>query len=148
MSEIQGVVARAFLGPVLAFVGLTYLTGAALLFTRLLDLLRRRDARFYEEYAGGGPPSVQRTTRQLANQFEFPVLFLAAVCLAVASGVNDRPLYGLVWAYVILRWAHAIIHLTGTLNRLWFRTPVFMLSNFVLLATWVQLTLRIVRPGS
>lgn len=36
-----------------------------------------------------------------------------------------------------LRWCHALIRLT--INRLYLRTPVFMASNFVLLAMWVIL---------
>jgi hypothetical protein len=144
MIEPQRAVARALLGPVLALVGLAYVTAAAILVTRLGDMLfRGQQPHFYEDYAGGGPPAVQRTTSQLANQFEFPVLFLAGACLAVACGINDGVLQGLAWAYVVLRWLHAIIRVTGRLNRLWLRTPVFMLSNFVLLAVWVQLARRI-----
>ncbi|HEX4462478.1 MAG TPA: MAPEG family protein [Polyangia bacterium] len=146
MTAAQGLAARALLVPILALVGLTYSTAAAILVTRLSDILSRgNEAAFYEDYAGGGPPAVRRMTSQLVNLFEFPVLFLAVVCLAVACGFNDRPLRELAWAYVVLRWAHAIIRITPKLNRLWLRTPIFMLSNFVLLAMWIELTLKLAR---
>lgn len=149
MSEAQVVIARGLLPPVLGFVALTFLTALTILVTRLFDILvNKRDGRFYDSYIVGGPPSVQRTTRQLANQFEFPMLFLAAICLAVACGVDDLVLRRLAWAYVTLRWAHAAIHLTTALNRLWLRTPVFMLSNLVLLSIWIRLGLRITRMAT
>jgi hypothetical protein len=136
-------VARGLLGPVLGLIGLTYLSALAILVTSVRDLRDGRSVRFYEDYVGGGPQPVERTKRQLANLFEFPVLFFAAVCLACACGVESHALRIMAWLYAALRWAHAIVHLTPKLNRLWLRTPVFMMSNLLLLAFWGVLAARI-----
>lgn len=131
---------RALFAPLLGFVALAFATGLSILLTRFVDLARRRPgAAFYEDYAGGGPIGVQRTTRQLANQFEFPVLFLTAMSLAISIRANDSVLPALAWAYVAMRWGHAIVHVGH--NRLWLRTPVFIGSNLVLLTLWIRLAM-------
>ncbi len=139
--------AKSLLGPMLAMVALAYASGLSVLLTRMHDVRRGRDARFYENYTGGGPPAVERTTRQLANVFEFPVLFLAAACLACACGVVRPGLMRLAWVYAVLRWVHAIVHLTPRLNRTWLRASVFFASNVVLLVFWVTLA-RIISRAS
>ncbi|BBK43425.1 membrane protein [Allostella vacuolata] len=135
--------AAMYLPQVLALVALSFLTGLVILVTRLADLLRHgRPLAFYEEFDGSGAPrSVLRPTRQLANQFEFPVLFHVLVAIAIAIPVIDPLLAGLAWAYVALRWAHAASHLVG--NRLYVRTPVFMAGSLVLLAMWTVLGLAV-----
>jgi hypothetical protein len=128
-----------YIWPVLAQVGLTYTVAALILSTRLSDLFfGSGTARFYESYAGfGGPPLVQRTTSQLGNLFEFPVLFFALISLLVAVNFAD-PLMKLgACIFVGGRWVHALVHLFA--NKLWIRTPVFMVSNLVLFAMWGRL---------
>lgn len=125
-----------YLPSLLGQVLLSYAVAAAILFTRLADLRAGgHDARFYEDYAGvGGPRAVQQTTRQLANLFEFPVLYFALIGIAIAAGVQDAWLRDGAWCFVAARGLHTVVHLGP--NRLWFRTPVFMVSNGVLLAMW------------
>lgn len=128
-----------YLWPVLAQVALIYLVAALILVTRLGDIaFGSGTAKFYENYAGvGGPPLVQRTTRLLANQFEFPILFFVLICILVAVGSEDSLMRLGAWLFVSVRWAHALVQLFA--NRLWIRTPVFMTSNLVLLAMWARL---------
>jgi hypothetical protein len=129
-----------YLWPVLAQVALIYLVAALILVTRLGDLaFGAGTAKFYEDYAGiGGPPLVQRSTRLLANQFEFPVLFFVLIGVMIATGSAD-PLTRLgAWIFVVGRWVHALVQLFA--NRLWLRTPVFMISNLALFAMWARLT--------
>lgn len=128
-----------YLWPVLAQVLLSYLMAGLILVTRVGDLaFGSGTAKFYEDYAGaGGPPLVQRTTSQLANLFEFPVLFLALICLLVSVNMTDQLLQAGAWIFVGGRWIHALVHLFA--NKLWLRTPVFMASNLVLLAMWGRL---------
>jgi len=47
-----------------------------------------------------------------SNQFELPVLFYAAVAIAVSLLMTDLLLVTLAWAFVGLRVIHAFIHLT------------------------------------
>jgi hypothetical protein len=86
----------------------------------------------------GAPLSVARPTRQLANQFEFPVLFYVVIAIAIAIPMRDPLIAGLAWCYVAFRWAHALSHLA--INWLYIRTPIFMIGNILLLAMWLALT--------
>lgn len=137
--------AQMYLPPVLGLVALSFLTGLAILASRLSDLIRsERPLSFYEEFSGDGAPLlVLRTTRQLANQFEFPVLFYALIAFAIAIPVLDPLIAGSAWAYVAFRWAHALSHLAY--NRLYVRTPIFMMGNVMLLTMWVALALAALR---
>jgi len=97
---------------------------------------------YYEDFDGvGASIAVMRPTRQLVNLFEFPVLFYVATGILVAAGMQDGLLRTLCWAYVALRWAHAISHLAW--NRLWLRSPLFAASNLILLALWVRMSLLV-----
>jgi hypothetical protein len=109
----------------------------AILAGRGFDIVRNgRPLPYYEDFDGASTlVFVTRPTRQLANQFEYPVLFFTLAAIAIAVPVENSWLAGLGWCYVVLRWLHALIHLT--LNRLYLRTPVFMASNIVLLAMWI-----------
>ena len=135
--------ATLYLPPVLSLVALSYLVALAILVTRSTDLLRgRRPLAFYEDFDGtGASVAVMRPTRQLANLFEFPVLFYAASVLLIALGLEDRLLPELCRSYAVLRWLHAASQLW--LNRLWLRTPLFMAGNLVLLAIWLRVALRV-----
>ncbi|PLU01366.1 MAPEG family protein [Sinorhizobium medicae] len=74
----------------------------------------------------------------IANQFELPVLFhLCCVLLYVTEADNILSL-GLAWLFVALRYAHAVIHVTG--NRLRYRRPLFMAGFLVLVAMWTWLS--------
>jgi Uncharacterized protein conserved in bacteria len=135
--------AQQYLPQVLGLVALSYLTALAVLASRIVDLVRqRRRLSFYEEFDGSGAPLyVLRPTRQLANQFEFPVLFYAAIAIAIAVPVHDPLIARLAWGYVALRWAHALSHLA--FNRLYIRTPIFMVGNIGLLTMWLVLALDV-----
>ena len=130
---------RMYLPQLCAMVALSYLVALCILATRISDLLSgRKTMSYYEDWDGtGASVSVMRPTRQLTNLFEFPVLFYLVVVLAVMIRSSDQWMPALCWAYVALRWAHAISHIG--FNRLWIRTPVFVLGQFVLLSTWARL---------
>ena len=132
-------VVHSYLPQIFALVALSFAVALAILVTRFGDLIaKRRPVAYYEDWDGtGASVAVMRPTRQLTNLFEFPVLFYAVVILAIVLGLEDSWLRGLCWCYVALRWAHAIIHIG--FNRLWIRTPIFMVSQFILLGIWVRL---------
>lgn len=74
----------------------------------------------------------------ISNQFELPVLFhLCCVLLYVTEADNILSL-GLAWLFVALRYAQAVIHVTG--NRLRYRRPLFMAGFLVLVAMWTWLS--------
>ncbi|HQS19003.1 MAPEG family protein [Reyranella sp.] len=137
------IAAQMYLPQVLMLVALSFVTALAILLSRVVDLVRNKRAlSFYEDFDGRGAPSaVLRPTRQLANQFEFPVLFYGLVAIAIAIPLQDPLIAGLAWCYVALRWAHALSHLA--FNRLYVRTPIFMVGNVVLLGMWLALALAV-----
>ena len=71
------------------------------------------------------------TSNALANQFQLPVVFYA-LCLMLAS-INAVSTLALVlcWAYVVMRWVHAYVHVTS--NYVPTRMRVFIGSSVVLL---------------
>jgi hypothetical protein len=135
--------AAFYLPPVLALVILSFPVALGILVTRFADLIAgRRPVAYYEEFDGAGASiAVMRPTRQLVNLFEFPVLFYAAAAILIGAGLQDPLLKSVCWAYVLLRWAHATVHLA--VNRLWLRTPTFMAGNLILLGIWGHLSLMV-----
>jgi hypothetical protein len=132
-------VAAFYLPSILLLAALPFAVASGILGTRLADIASgRRTIAFYEEFDGTGASlAVGRPTRQLANLFEFPMLFYAAVAILIGSGVLDETLRLLCCSYAVLRWMHAVIHLLR--NRLWLRTPVFAMGNLVLIILWIRM---------
>jgi len=73
----------------------------------------------------------------LMNQFEMPVLFYAAVLLALILLWQDPLLVALCWGFVTARLAHALIH--TTYNRVVHRFFAYLLSCAFLIAIWARL---------
>ena len=82
------------------------------------------------------PGQVSLPNRNLMNLLELPVLFYV-VCLAFyVTGKLDAAALYLAWAYVGLRAAHSVIHLTY--NNVFHRLSAFAASNVVLVALWIH----------
>lgn len=81
------------------------------------------------------PADVSIPNRNYMNLLELPMLFYV-ICLAlyVTGRVTELQL-GLAWAYVGLRTAHSLVHLT--INQVFVRLSLFGLSNLVLMAMWL-----------
>src|SRR5687768_12868637 len=80
------------------------------------------------------PESSARFSRHFVNLFEVPTLFYVACVAAMAVQVATPAMIGLAWAYVLVRVAHAYIHLGS--NRLRIRRNAFAIGWLVLLAMW------------
>jgi hypothetical protein len=76
------------------------------------------------------------------NQFQLPVLFYVLTILAWITHQADLVFVLLAWVFVILRLAHAGIHVTS--NRVSVRFYVFATGAMVLLIMWVIFAVRIV----
>jgi hypothetical protein len=81
------------------------------------------------------------------NQFQLPVLFYVAVLLTLWAGTVSWLELLLAWGFVVLRYAHAAIHVTT--NRLEHRFATYTAGLAVLCALWLWLVLRLVvlSPG-
>jgi hypothetical protein len=70
------------------------------------------------------------------NLLEIPILFYV-LCLMMFMSDRVTPLQlNLAWVYVGLRAAHSLVHLT--FNHVLMRLSIFALSNFVLMAMWLE----------
>lgn len=76
------------------------------------------------------------------NQFQLPVLFYVAALLALFTGTAGWSEVILAWLFVVLRCAHAFIHVTT--NRLYRRFSAYTAGLVVLALLWLWLVLRLV----
>lgn len=86
------------------------------------------------------PPDVVVVNRAYMNSLELPVLFYVASLMYFVSGRLDSTTLAIAWAYVALRAAHALIHVTY--NQVMHRLIAFALSNLVLMVFWAMFFLR------
>lgn len=121
----------------------------SMLFFFYLGMRRRKavstravDHKYYRTFSGGEEPEALRVlSRHGANQFEMPMLFYAVLLMIYVTD-NATPLFvGLAWAFLVLRFAHAFVHL-GT-NFVPHRFLVFAAGVLVLLAMWVGLLVKL-----
>ncbi len=87
------------------------------------------------------PELPTKISRAYSNQFEAPTLFYAVVALALATNLTDRVFVALEWAYVLLRLAHAGVHVTS--NVVPTRFKLFLASFAALALLWIWLALRV-----
>ena len=101
--------ASALLWPVLAQVGWTFLLYVWLTAARYLAVSRGEAD--WPVFALGReePPKVARITRNLANQFEAPVIFYALCVLLVATGQVIWLDVAAAWVFVLGRVVHTAV---------------------------------------
>ena len=87
------------------------------------------------------PPDVRIPNRNFMNLLEAPVLFYVACLTVYVVGKVDVWSVGLAWAYVLLRIAHSLVHLTY--NNVIHRMRVYAASILVLLALWIRILLAL-----
>jgi hypothetical protein len=79
------------------------------------------------------------------NLFEVPVLFYALCAFLAITRLTTLFLLACAWGYVVLRAAHAYIHLTS--NKVVRRFQVFVASTIVLYVMWGIFALRLLMSG-
>jgi hypothetical protein len=81
------------------------------------------------------PSHVSVPNRNYMNLLELPMLFyVVGILLYVTGGASYVAMF-FAWAYVALRIAHSLIHLTY--NQVLHRLAAFTLSNVALVVLWV-----------
>jgi hypothetical protein len=79
--------------------------------------------------------------RDVANQFEIPMLFYVLIAIALPLRRADLVIVLLSWVFVVTRFAHAGIFVTSNnLNR---RSLAWFAGVLVLLAMWVYFALKL-----
>lgn len=87
------------------------------------------------------PLKARLLSNSFDNQFQLPVLFFVGVLLALHLGVVGWLAVILAWAFVVLRYVHAAIHVTT--NQLTQRFALYTAGLAVLVIFWLWLVLRI-----
>jgi hypothetical protein len=133
---------KAALIPVIALAFLTLATGFALGFARFRAA--RSGAVRVKDIALGGkdlfPEQVRKIGASYENQLEAPTLFYAVVALALPLDMADGVFVALEFAYAILRYVHAYIHMTS--NNVLRRFQAFAASTVALSLLWLYFALR------
>ena len=135
---------KPLLYPLLIQVGLTFLVWLRMYQTRLAEIQARQ--------IDPNELATRRDSRRLlnntaaadnfSNQFELPVLFYLAIMLALTLMLQDRVIVFLAWVFVILRVAHAIIHLSY--NNVTHRFLVYVAGGLAVIGMWVRLGFYVV----
>lgn len=126
------------LWPVIALAAWTFIVLLLVPIARFRSAARgevkAKDFRYGE--SAGVPGPVSLPNRNLMNLLELPLLFyVLSLGLYITLSVDQLALMG-AWAYVALRVAHSLIHLTY--NNVFHRLAVYAASSMVLFALWVR----------
>jgi hypothetical protein len=121
----------SLLWPMLAHIGLIVALYAWLTFARAAAVGRGEVAYAAFEFANAEPPAVARITRNLANQFELPVLFYAIGVLLIALGRVTALDVIAAWVFVLGRIVHTAVQTLTDDVRL--RGRVFMINFLAIL---------------
>src|ERR1700741_3149051 len=98
----------SLLWPMLAQIGWTFLLYVYLTAVRQRALRSGEVA--YSTFAHGEePPHIERVTRNLANQFELPVIFYAVVALLIATNNVTTVDIIAAWVFVAGRVVHTLV---------------------------------------
>ncbi len=87
------------------------------------------------------PEYVTKSTNNLNNQFQLPVLFVCACIFAILLKIEPPNLIFNAWVFVICRVAHSVVHLT--VNIVLLRSIVFGAGLYFLSGIWYQIYLQI-----
>jgi hypothetical protein len=111
--------------------------------TRAASLKAKRKS--LDDVAMNRPDDWDESATKLANsyknQFEMPVLFFAAVGMALALKLVDPVLTAFAWLFVLARIAQTAIHIGP--NKVAFRGLAFLVGVAALIAMWVLLAVRV-----
>lgn len=121
--------------PLFAMVLLCSLVWVRLFVTRIGEMKRRQI--HPQQVATSVQTSHLEDTRaadNFRNLFELPVLFYAAVLLAIQANLENDSLLVLAWAFVALRFLHSYIHCTY--NRVMDRFRAYLIGGMVLWFFW------------
>lgn len=137
---MPGPAASPLIGPLLAMAALTAVVWAAMYVQRLGYMARHRIdpdrlGTRAEVLARLAPISARADN--LANLCELPVLFYAAMLLAMITGQDGPGMTMAAWAFVAFRALHSLIHCTY--NRVRHRFLAHMAASLVLWGLWIAL---------
>ncbi|WP_421405180.1 MAPEG family protein [Agrobacterium fabrum] len=120
--------------PMIAHAFLVFILYALLLHRRKNHTLTSREAVTQYRERGEEGLASYLVNRNIANQFELPVLFHAICLLLYITDADNVVTVVLAWLFVISRYAHSYVHVTS--NRLRYRAPLFGIGFALLVCLW------------
>lgn len=133
---------KAFMGPVLAQIGLTILVFFLLYSRRLPAMVAAKPTNEIMQDKTSLlklPMPARFAAENYNHQFEAPVLFYVLCLSAMITGLGNDLSITMAWIYVGLRVVHSIIHCTY--NKVLHRFAAFSLSNLVLIGLFLTLAI-------
>jgi hypothetical protein len=88
------------------------------------------------------PDDVLKASNNFKSQFEVPVLFFAAISVALATGITATAFAVMCWVFVAARLGHSIVHCGS--NVLGPRFGLFMVSVVAVAGMWLLIAKRMV----
>jgi hypothetical protein len=131
---------KPLLLPLLAQVLLTFLVWLYLYARRIPEIMTSRiDPQQLRDRAEAHRllPRSANPSNNLKNLFEMPVLFYAAILLALNLMFQDRLLVLLAWGFVAFRAIHSLVHCTY--NNVNHRFISYAVSTLFLALMWARL---------
>jgi hypothetical protein len=127
------------LKPAFAMVALTFAVWVRMYYVRLRQIRRERIAP--QSVATSAQAAAlltdSRGSDNLRNLFELPVLFYAALLVALVTGLVTPVTLWLAWTFVVLRVLHSFVHCTY--NRVLHRFALYVAGAMVLWILWAYL---------
>jgi hypothetical protein len=105
--------AASLIQPIVGLVILTGIVWVMMVVYRNVAVIRRAASlRYFQTYTTEAPAEwVERPARAYMNLLELPVLFYVVCLLMLATGRFDAVQVSLAWLFMLIRYAHAIIHI-------------------------------------
>jgi hypothetical protein len=130
--------------PVFVQVILTFFVVFVLAFKRT-SLIRAREVRMKDIALRepNWPDRARQYENNYLSQFELPVLFYVLMILLLVTRQADIIQITLAWIFVVMRVAHAYVHLTT--NDVRARGPLFGIGLLVLAIMWGLFMVSIIR---
>ena len=131
------------LAPGFAMVALTFVVWWRMFFMRIGQMKRER---IHPQAVATSAQATAKLTDSRAadnfrNLFELPVLFYAALFVALATGLVTPVSLALAWIFVALRVLHSAIHCSY--NKVMHRFYAYVAGGMVLFALWAWLGLQL-----
>jgi hypothetical protein len=82
-----------------------------------------------------------KASNNFKNQFELPVLFFAAIAMALALKLVDPLVTAFAWAFVLARVIQTAVHLGP--NKVGPRAAAYLVGALAILAMWIALAVRV-----
>jgi hypothetical protein len=125
---------NAILGPMAAHAVLVFILYGLLGYRRRYSLSSREAIKTYRD-GGGEPLSSALVNKNIANQFELPVLFHSACVVLYLLNADNVVMLALAWFFILTRYVHSFIHVTS--NQLRYRAPLFAIGFLAVAIMWI-----------